>query len=158
MLRTGSVRAFPILGTFPFLAALAACGGAGNASNEAAEATPPAAGDVATLDGTRLAGFTGDAEAGGQLASVRCTPCHDSTFGAQSIGPSLHGIVDRPAATSTRYAYSRGLRSSGIVWTPEKLNQFIERPRRIVPRTRMTFPGVRRPQDRADIIAWLATQ
>jgi cytochrome c len=166
----GSGKALSVPGVLFCLAALAACGVGGDASNNQAvengivEAgasppldVPPPPGDVATLDGTRLASFTGDAEAGGRLALKRCTPCHD-TPGFEPVGPSLHRIVGSPAATLTRYDYSNALRASGITWTPEKLNQFIERPRRIVPGSRMTFAGVLRPQDRADIIAWLATQ
>jgi cytochrome c len=177
---TGRVRAFLIAGAMLGLAALAACDRAGNGSNGAEEANgqdgpkpenaaqeagaippldipAPLPGDVTTLDGTRLASFTGNAEAG-RMAFLRCKPCHATEPGVNSIGPTLHGIVGSPAATTTRFDYSNALRASGITWTPAKLNQFIERPRRVVPGSIMTFYGLRNPQDRADIIAYLATQ
>ena len=125
--------------------------------NDPDEPPPPPVSDVSTLDGTQFAQISGDAVAG-ERAYSRCQPCHSTEAGVTSIGPSLHNIVGSPAATTAPdFNYSRALRNSGIIWTPAKLNQFIEQPRRVVPRSRMTFAGVRKAQDRADIIAYLAT-
>lgn len=148
---------------------LAACGGANEpaASGETAEgaaetaqadsevaAATPEAGDVSTLDGTALADFTGDA-ANGEKAFVQCQACHVVDPGVNRMGPSLAGVVGRAAGGVEGFQYSASASASAIVWTPEKLNQFLENPRRAIPGTRMAFGGVKDGQERADIIAYL---
>ncbi len=129
----------------------------GPAGNEtaAAPAGAPAADDTATLDGSKLASFTGDA-AKGELVFVACKACHAENMNV--IGPMLKGVVGRKAATVAGFAYSDPMKNSGITWTPEKLFQFIEKPSRVVPGTRMTFPGQPDPQQRAGLIAYLKSQ
>ncbi|MGL4314890.1 MAG: c-type cytochrome, partial [Sphingomonas sp.] len=56
------------------------------------------------------------------------------------------------------YTYSAANKNSGITWTPEKLFQYLEAPQRVVPGTKMTYPGLKDAQKRADVIAYLKTQ
>lgn len=142
--------------------AVAACSKkAENDSPAAAGASPPAtpvegaappADDVATVDGTRLASFTGDATKG-EAAFLQCKVCHQ--LDRNVIGPQLHGVVGRRAGSIPGFNYSEADKGSGITWTPEKLFQFIEKPQRVMPGTKMTFAGLDDAQKRADIIAYL---
>ncbi len=77
--------------------------------------------------------------------------------GVNRIGPSLHGIIGRTAGTVTGFTYSTANKNSGITWSPEKLFQYLEKPQRIVPGTKMAFAGLSKAQDRADVIAYLET-
>ncbi len=120
----------------------------------AAAPAAPAATDVATTDGTKLASFTGTAAAGEKVVVV-CKTCHAFEAGKNMIGPSLHGIVGRHSGIAPGYTYSAANKNSGIVWTEDKLFQYLENPQRVVPGTKMTYTGVKDPQQRADVIAYL---
>jgi cytochrome c len=149
-------KALILCGAALCLTALPACHR--SPANEVTLPPAPAVGDTHTLDGTVLASFKGDAQAGARLFT-RCSICHTLQSDGVMIGPSLAGIVGQPAARLTSFThYSDAIRTSHIVWTPEKLYQFLENPRRVIPGTKMTFMGVPKPQDRAALIAWLATQ
>lgn len=119
-----------------------------------ASAAAPAADNVDTLSGVTFAGYTGDA-AKGKTAFITCKTCHAVEAGVNKIGPSLHEVVGRAAATVAGYTYSAANKNSGITWTPEKLFQYLEKPQRVVPGTKMAFPGIPDPQKRADVIAYL---
>lgn len=122
-----------------------------------AAAAAPAPEDTATLTGVTLAEFTGDAAAG-ETVFIQCQTCHATEMGVNRIGPSLHSIVGREAGTVPEFDYTPANANSGITWTPEKLFQYLENPQRVVPGTKMAFAGIPDPQQRANLIAWLATQ
>jgi cytochrome c len=113
-----------------------------------------AADNVDTISGAKLASYTGDADKG-KADFTTCTTCHAIEAGVNKIGPSLHGVVGRPAGSIAGYSYSTANKTSGITWTPEKLFQYLENPQRVVPGTKMSFPGWSDPQKRADVIAYL---
>jgi cytochrome c len=105
-------------------------------------------------------GGPGDAARGLVLFKARCAICHqpDKT-GKNGVGPALWGAYGRAATASTnKFNYSAALRASGAVWTPDKLNQWIQKPASLVPGVKMVLPPVTKPQDRADIIAFLKTE
>lgn len=136
-------------------AADAAPAGAPAAAPAAAAAV--AADNTDTTDGTKLASFKGDATAGKADFAI-CLTCHAIEAGVNKIGPSLHGVVGRKAGSIAGFAYSAANKNSGITWTPEKLFQYLEAPQRVVPGTKMTYTGLKEPQKRADVIAYLQTQ
>lgn len=144
------------------LALLAACSGGSPPSGSnavapvEASAPPPAANNVETMTGATLAQFSGDAVAG-QRVFLQCQSCHAVEAGANRLGPTMHGIVGRHSGAVTGFNYSPSNRDAGITWTPEKLFQYLENPRRVVPGTTMAFAGIGDPQRRADLIAYLAT-
>ena len=127
---------------------------AGEAAVE--EPSAPAADDVATLDGTTLADFTGEAAAG-EKTFMQCASCHVVEPGVNRVGPSLAGIVGRAAGSIDGYNYTEANANSGITWTPEKMFQYLEDPRRVIPGTKMAFAGLKDGQDRANVIAYLQT-
>jgi len=120
------------------------------------EPSAPAADDVATLDGTTLADFTGEAAAG-EKTFMQCASCHVVEPGVNRVGPSLAGVVGRAAGNIDGYNYTEANANSGITWTPEKMFQYLEDPRRVVPGTKMAFAGLKDGQDRANVIAYLQT-
>jgi len=84
-----------------------------------------------------------------------CKGCHSLDRSAKSVGPSLYGIFDRKAGAGKDFNYSPAMRRSGIVWTAETLDRFIDDPKRAVPNNRMIFPGIPNAQQRADLIAFM---
>jgi cytochrome c len=98
-----------------------------------------------------------DAKKGEQDAKV-CQTCHNFEKGAgPKIGPPLWGVVGRPIASIAGFAYSDSLKSVGGDWTYEALNKMISDPKSEASGTKMTFPGEKDPQKRADIMAYLQT-
>ncbi len=100
----------------------------------------------------------GDAEAGEKVFK-KCRACHVADEDVKKIGPSLMGVIGRQAGTWGEFNYSSAMREAGeggLVWTPETLYEYLVKPREYIKGTRMAFPGLRRDQQRADVIAYLA--
>lgn len=104
------------------------------------------------------AALAGDAEAGGKLFKRLCSGCHNIGPSVRSsFGPQLNGIVDRPAGSATDYQYSTAMKSSGIVWSRDKLIQYLEDPKAVVPGTRMIFWGLSDEEKIDNLLAYLQT-
>lgn len=85
-----------------------------------------------------------------------CVSCHLlNKDGGHRVGPNLHRIIGRKAGTVEGFRFSRVVMDSDIVWTPEKIDEWLSNPRSFLPGNRMSFSGVRRPQDRQDVIAYI---
>ena len=84
-----------------------------------------------------------------------CAACHKLEAGANNVGPSLHGIFTRKAGEIADFRYSRAMKRSGIVWTPQKLENSSADPQAMVPANRMPYAGMPDAADRADLIAYL---
>jgi len=94
----------------------------------------------------------------GKAKSQLCMSCHDFTPGGPNrTGPNLWGVVGRPVAIHAGFAYSSAMKSHGRTWGYQDLYEFLASPAREVPGTKMTFAGLRRPEDRAALIRYLAT-
>lgn len=103
------------------------------------------------------ASASGDAEKGSAVFK-KCKACHSLVAGKHKLGPSLAGVIGRTAGTADGYRYSKAMKAygdSGVVWTEESLDAYLEAPRKIVKGTKMTFAGLKKPQQRADLIAYL---
>jgi cytochrome c len=96
----------------------------------------------------------GDA-ARGEKRFEECVACHALARGAESVGPSLYGVIGRKAGEGGEFRYSPALKRSGITWTEQSLDQFIAEPQAIVPGNRMPFAGITDAAARADLIAYL---
>lgn len=94
----------------------------------------------------------GDPAKGEQIYH-RCQGCH--SIDRNRIGPMHKGLFGRPAGSVPGFDYSAAMKNSGIVWTAATLDLFLQGPRQMVPGTKMTFVGLPKAQDRADLIAYL---
>jgi cytochrome c len=98
-----------------------------------------------------------DPKRGAQDARV-CQTCHNFEKGAgPKIGPPLWGVVGRPIASIPGFSYSDSLKGVGGNWTFEALNTMVSNPKMEASGTKMSFPGEKDPQRRADILAFLQT-
>ena len=96
-------------------------------------------------------------ENGMQIAR-RCLQCHSFEKGGPTkTGPNLYNVVGNKTANLDGYAYSSGLANLKKTWTYENLNAFLHKPRNVVAGTKMSFAGLNKVQDRADIIAYMRT-
>lgn len=104
------------------------------------------------------ADLIGDAEAGADHFND-CVGCHQIGKGAEdAIGPHLNGIFGRPAAAHDDYPYSESMERAGVdglIWTLKTLDAYIENPRALVSKTRMSYPGLQDDRARADLLAYL---
>ena len=97
-----------------------------------------------------------DEAAKGEKDFVVCRACHQiGTNAKNAVGPVLNGVVGRKAGTYPGYKYSQANEKSGITWTPEELDKYLANPQKVVPGTKMIFPGIKDEDKREDIIAYL---
>jgi cytochrome c len=101
-----------------------------------------------------IAHAEGDADRGEQVFT-RCVACHSVEPGQNRVGPSLHDIMDQPAANVEGFNYSPALEEAGLVWDDETMAEYLRDPRGTVPGTRMAFAGLRNDEEIADVIAYL---
>lgn len=95
--------------------------------------------------------------ANGEKLFRQCKSCHTVEAGKNRVGPTLHGVFGRKAGAVEDFkGYSDGLKSSGIVWDAKTLDPYLNNPKAVIPDSRMVFAGVTKPEDRADLIAYLA--
>jgi cytochrome c len=109
---------------------------------------------AATVAAVGTARADGDA-ARGEKKFVECAACHKIERSDDSLGPSLHGVFGRKAATLADFRYSPALKRSGIVWTAQTLDSYLADPQKAVPGNRMPYAGLADAGDRADLIAYL---
>ena len=96
--------------------------------------------------------------AAGEKLSKKCTACHAfDAGGASKVGPALWNVVNR-AKGKADFAYSSALTEFGGDWDYQSLNAFLAKPKTYISGTKMNFAGLKKPQDRANIIAWMRQQ
>ena len=106
------------------------------------------------LLGSHAALAEGDV-AKGEKVYKKCKACHALEAGKNKVGPSLAGRFGRNAGTVEGFKYSAAMKDSGIVWDDATMDSFLAKPKEVVPKTRMAFPGLKKEQDRMDVIAYL---
>ncbi len=96
----------------------------------------------------------GDAKAGKNVFK-KCKARHTVSEGKNKVGPTLYKIVDAPAGAVDGFRYSDALANSGLTWDVETLTAFLAKPRDVVPGNKMSFAGLKKEGDIADVIAYL---
>jgi cytochrome c len=91
-------------------------------------------------------------------AFAQCRTCHSLEPGRAMIGPSLHGVVGKPAASAPGFAYSNALKASGLTWDEKTLDAWLAGPNKLVPGSKMIFTGIADAAKRKQVIDYLATQ
>ncbi len=107
-----------------------------------------------SLASAALAG--GDADAGKKVFA-KCAVCHTAVAGKNGLGPSLFGVVGRPSASVPGYNYSDAMKAAGKTWDDQTLDAYLTDPKAAAPGNKMAFAGLPKPEDRANVIAYLAT-
>lgn len=94
----------------------------------------------------------------GEKLSKACAACHSfDKGGAHKVGPNLWNIVGGPKGGKGGFDYSAAMAAKGGAWSYEDLNRFLWKPKKFVEGTKMSFVGLKKPEDRAAVIAWLRT-
>jgi cytochrome c len=91
----------------------------------------------------------------GKQVFAKCQACHSLEAGVNKVGPSLNGVIGKQAASNDAFKYSDAMKSAQVSWTPETLDQYLANPKKMVPGTKMMFPGLPKEKDRADVIAYI---
>lgn len=114
-----------------------------------------------------LMGLASTAQADGDIAKGekvfrKCTACHSVDAAAPTrAGPSLYNIVNRPVASLEGFAYSDAMKAgggAGDIWTEAQLDGFIADPKSLYKGHKMAFAGVKKPEERVNLIAFLKAQ
>lgn len=134
---------------------LTACGGQDSAQTDASPApisvqTPPVT-QTAAREKTPL-------ERGAKVYK-KCKSCHTLEQGGRhKVGPNMWDLYGSTAGTKDGFAYSKVMKESGIVWDDETLSAYIENPRKYMPGNRMSYVGLRKPEDREAVLAYIKAE
>ncbi|HEU4705012.1 MAG TPA: cytochrome c family protein [Sphingomicrobium sp.] len=120
------------------------------------------------IEGVEIEGAEGEAEkpiafylaaadaAKGEQVFKKCAACHNADpGGANALGPALYGVMGNPVAGHPGFAYSDALKSKGGSWDWETMSAWLANPKKFAPGTKMTFAGLGKPEDRANVMAFL---
>lgn len=117
---------------------------------------------IALASFATLAEAAGEGDpAKGEKVFKKCKVCHMVGEGAKKkVGPPLNNIIDAKAGSQEGFKYSKSMvekGEGGLTWTVENLDAYLEKPKDVVPKGKMAFPGLKKDADRADVIAYLKT-
>lgn len=133
---------------------LSACGGSEESATPADKASTAPAAVVEEVDMSALLA-NADVKRGETLY-FQCRACHTlEEGGANKVGPNLYGMFGRKAGLAPGFSYSDAVKNSDIVWSAETVSAWLEQPADFLPGNIMVFVGVKKPQDRANLIAYL---
>lgn len=121
----------------------------------AVEVAEPTGGDEGPAEDVDVEALVVAADpAAGETVFKKCAACH-KLDGANGVGPHLDGVVGRGVGSVEGFSYSDAMASHGGDWTPDELFHFLGNPKQFVPGTKMSFAGLPKDEDRADVIAYL---
>jgi cytochrome c len=112
---------------------------------------------VVMMIGCAMTARAQNAVVGAVVFKAQCGVCHSVAQGKNMIGPSLFGVIGRPAGQSPGFMYSSANRASRLTWDPPTLDRYLASPQDVVPKTIMPYAGLKDDAQRADLIAYLAT-
>ncbi|KAL3696594.1 hypothetical protein R1sor_010670 [Riccia sorocarpa] len=112
--------------------------------------------DTMSSFGTLYKGPPGDAKSGEKIFRNKCAECHTvEKVGRHKEGPNLHGLFGRISGTAPGYHYSVNTFNKAVTWDEQTLYEYLNNPQAYIQGTTDVFPGLKKPQERADVIAYL---
>jgi cytochrome c len=97
----------------------------------------------------------------GETVFRKCLACHRIDTPDNLTGPNLQHIIGRPAGAVKEYKYSPAMQAKaaeGWIWTEDNLKAYLAEPQHVVPGTKMAFPGLKKPEELSNLIAFLKTK
>jgi cytochrome c len=107
--------------------------------------------------GSTTAALAADPAAGEKIFKAQCGICHAVAAGENRIGPTLFGVVGRPAGSVPGFNYTADHKKLGVTWDAANLDKYLANPRAMVPDTSMVYAGLKDDTERADLVAYLET-
>ena len=100
----------------------------------------------------------GNAAKGAKLFKAKCATCHTANEGGPNKqGPNLFGVIGRKSGQVAGFKYTKANTESGIEWSNQTMFDYLKDPKKYIKGTNMAFPGFKKEQDRADVVAYLNT-
>jgi cytochrome c len=109
------------------------------------------------LAGSATTALAADPTAGEKIFKAQCGICHAVVAGENRIGPTLFGVVGRPAGGVPSFNYTADHKKLGVTWDAATLDKYLANPRAMVPDTSMVYAGLKEDAKRADLVAYLET-
>ena len=118
---------------------------------------------VAMLSAVLLLALGGAARADGDPAKgakvfAKCKTCHEIDSDKNKVGPTLQGVIGRPAGAVPGFKYSEAMSASGVVWDAETIAAYTRQPKEFIPGNKMVFAGLKKDDEIEDLIAFIESK
>ncbi len=107
--------------------------------------------------GSALAQDAHEVQEGQKIFKRVCFTCHTSEKGKNKVGPSLFDVVGRKSGTAPGFVYSEAMKAADVTWSDETLDKYLADPKGFIPKNKMPYAGVKKADERKEIIAYLKT-